>query len=233
MLKRLNARALPERNAVLFDLDGLLIDSERLAMETVRETCQALGYRIEEQTLARVIGQGHESCLALYREAIPDFDEAAFASLEAKVLYERFRSDLQTKPGVGELLDVLSRRGIPYALATSSGAERVRRSLERTGLTSRFSIVISGGDGLASKPAPDLFLAAAKALCVSPAHCLILEDSLNGVRAGHAAGAQVCLVPDLLPYSSAFAPFCDWTAETLLDVAKALEEGSLRFTDPL
>ena len=94
----------------------------------------------------------------------------------------------------------------------------VEAYLKSTGVLTCFSVFATGSDNLPSKPNPDIFLTAAQRLQVSPAACLVLEDSVNGVKAGRAAGMQVCMVPDLIPFTAELAPYCDHVAEDLSQV---------------
>ena len=115
---------------------------------------------------------------------------------------------------------------VPFALASSSSRERTENCLRLTGLLNFFpeSIRITGEKAIHSKPAPDLFLQAAACLNVPSANCLVLEDSVNGITAGRAAGCVVCMVPDLIPYTESLRSQCDLVAQDLADVLACLKQ---------
>ena len=216
MQVRKNA-SFPAVRAVLFDLDGLLVDSERIAQRNCLETCRALGYRVDETVTRRMLGCKRDECLHILKEAIPDFREEGYYEQSRARLWALFRAELKPMKGAIALLSWLREEGIPYALASSSAQERVRVELQSTGLSGLFDTVLTGDCVENSKPAPDVFLMAAAALHTPPENCLVLEDSVNGVRAGRACGAVVCMVPDLVPYSDALAEYCDFVLESLQD----------------
>lgn len=121
-----------------------------------------------------------------------------------------------------QLLDLLDAHGIARAVATSTQRERAARKLERNGLLPRFDALVGGDDVQQGKPAPDIFLAAARALGVAPARCLVLEDSNAGARAGLAAEMAVVLVPDLLEPDAAVIALGAHCQPSLLEVADQL-----------
>jgi HAD superfamily hydrolase (TIGR01509 family) len=186
--------------AVLFDMDGLLLDSERLALAVIARCARELGLEWEEAIGLSLIGRNIVDSDAILRAR---YGEGA--PLEG--LRQGFRRHYDAhidahgvpiKPGVGELLDLLDARRLPRAVATSTGRERALRKMRRVGLLARFDALVSGDEVARGKPAPDIFLAAAGALAVAPSACLVLEDSNAGVRAALAAGMQVIMVPDVL-----------------------------------
>lgn len=103
------------------------------------------------------------------------------------------------KPGVVELLDFLKDQKIPMALATSTGRERTLRRMEMTGLGPYFSAIITGDQVVHSKPDPEIYQLACRALGTDPAHTIAIEDSRNGILSAHAAGMKVIMVPDMIP----------------------------------
>ena len=191
--------ALPRIRAVLFDMDGLLIDSERLAQRSCLQAGRELGYPIDESVTRRLLGCTHEECERIISEALPGVDVLDYFKRSKRMLDESFPKELKAKPGAVTFVSWLSRHGIPYALASSSTRERIVQSLSITGLAFLFPVCLTGEDAAHSKPEPDLFLAAAARLGVSPRDCLVLEDSVNGIKAGRAAGSFVCMIPDIIP----------------------------------
>ncbi len=215
--------------AVVFDMDGLLLDTEVRYKDVILEAAAERGAPLPVDVFNRMIGTPLPHSLQVLSEFYgPDYDgEALFADAT-----ERFRAlthgeDL-LKAGVIELLDHLDEMKIPRAIATSSGHDSVRRHLEPNGILVRFNAVIARGDYVNGKPAPDPFLTAARALGVPPEQCLGLEDSYNGVRAAHAAGMMTVMVPDLLAPTDEMRDLAVAIAESLhhvLDLVKAHQAG--------
>jgi HAD superfamily hydrolase (TIGR01509 family) len=204
--------------AVIFDMDGLLLDSEPLYRVTWQTAAADLGCPIDDEFYARFVGRGNDEAEQLLRERFGD-------ALPFEEFRERWRRDWDQrldasppapKPGAIELLDALEKRGIPKALATSSPRVLALRCLGD--LASRFAALAFGDEVEHSKPAPDLFLLASQRLGVAPADCLVLEDSEAGVRAARAAGMDVIMVPDLVPPSPEIASMATRVCETLHDV---------------
>ena len=208
-------RTYPPLRAVLFDLDGLLINSEVLSQRNSLDVCREMGYAVDETVTRKMLGANAAECRRILRESVPDVDEEAYAVRVRERLFELFRRELRPLPGAKDLLAFLTEAGIPFALATSSSRERVQLSLSVTGLDRYFGTVLTGECAARSKPAPDLFLAAAEALHTPPENCLVFEDSVNGVRAGRAAGCMVCMVPDIMPYTEALSDACDFLLPSL------------------
>ena len=186
---------------VIFDMDGVIFDSERLLLESWKIVADRYGIPDIEATLSLCLGVSVDVSRQIYFDRYgPDFPLDDY-KVETRAW---FRSQCPNghppvKAGARELLAALHGRGVPLALASSTQSEVVRAELAAAGLLDFFRVVIGGDQIARSKPAPDIFLAAAKALGADPADCWVIEDSFNGVRAGRAAGARVIMVPDLVP----------------------------------
>lgn len=187
-------------SAVLFDMDGLLLDSERVALAIMAECMAELGLVWDESVGLRMIGRNVVDSNRVLREHYGD--DARLERLPAafRARYDRHIAEqaIPLKPGALRLLELLVRHGIPRAVATSTQRERAARKLARNGLLAHFDALVGGDEVACGKPAPDIYLAAARALGAAPAGCLVLEDSNTGARAGLAAGMRVVIVPDLL-----------------------------------
>ncbi len=207
--------------AVVFDMDGLLIDTERVVRDAMIEIARERGRELPLEVFLRMVGLPDHASRAVSAAHFGDeFDHEDF---EAAV-WGRVRAELAVgaslKTGVVELLDALDALGLPYAVATSSGHETVRRHLGK--IRERFATVVAAGDYARGKPNPDPFLVAAARLAVDPRHCLALEDSHNGVRAAHAADMMTIMVPDLLEATDEMRTLCIAIARTLHDVRELL-----------
>ena len=186
--------------AVLFDMDGVIFDSERAVLAVWREIGAQLGLAGIDDVFIRCVGVTIRRTREIFLEAYPgldfeDFDRRVRARFLS--LYDKVR--LPVKPGARETLALLRGRGIPLALASSTRTEAVRRELEEAGLLGCFDTVVGGDMVTHSKPDPEIFLTAAAKLGAEPADCFVVEDSFNGVRAGHAGGFRTLMVPDMLP----------------------------------
>ena len=186
---------------VVFDVDGVLFDSERLMHQVWKEVSAEIGYPHVWEDYLEYVGIGRDTIfqkmVALYGA---DFPKEDFLSTCSQRLQTRMERDgVPLKPGVVELLDFLTERNIPIALATSTAAVRTPRRLELTGLGHYFKATITGDQVERGKPAPDIYLTACQALGTAPAHTLAVEDSRNGILSASAAGMPVVMVPDMIP----------------------------------
>jgi HAD superfamily hydrolase (TIGR01509 family) len=205
--------------AVVFDMDGLLIDSEVLWRASMMAEAKALGLDLPLAAFQRMIGAPKALTEQVLREVFgADFDVEAYLTAASGRFHEDLDVESLLKAGVIELLDQLDALGLPRAIATSSTHQAVRTHLEPPGLLSRFHAVIARGDYANGKPAPDPFLAAAAALGLPAPSCLALEDSHNGVRAAHAAGMMTVMVPDLLEPNEEMREKCVHIVESLHQV---------------
>jgi HAD superfamily hydrolase (TIGR01509 family) len=207
-------------------MDGLLIDSERIAQRCCIQAGRDLGFPIDRTLSRRFLGVTHSGCVRILQDAFPGIDAESLFRRSRELLMAQFEKSLTAKPGALALLTYLRDEHVPFALASSSSRERAENCLRLTGLLDFFpeSIQVTGEKTVHSKPAPDLFLQAAACLNVPRENCLVLEDSVNGVTAGRAAGCVVCMVPDLIPYTDALRTQCDLVARDLEDVLAFLKE---------
>ena len=186
--------------AVVFDMDGLLLDSEVLSMEALALAGRELGVDMPDAFCRSLIGLPLDRCRVAIRERYgAGLPLDRYVALHAEHLAAIVATGrLTLKRGVLELLDVLDRLRLPRAIATSSHRVRAMHHLGLVGIAGRFDAIVTRDDVSRGKPHPEPFLTAAARLGVGPAECLALEDSHNGVRAAHAAGMRVIMVPDLL-----------------------------------
>ena len=209
--------------AVIFDMDGVLTDSEKLGVSITCETAREMGFEIPESVVLRTLGITWAASEALYEDLYPGLDiQEMFSRIRERLVALGGAGKIPLMKGVNRILDTLDKLGIPRAVASSSGPETIRVYLEGAGIYDRFDRVVSGNECARSKPAPDIFLLAAERLGEKPEHCLVVEDSPSGVRAGRAAGMTVCMVPDLAPCTEELRPYCDLVLPSLDDLADRL-----------
>jgi HAD superfamily hydrolase (TIGR01509 family) len=210
-------------DAVIFDLDGLLLDSERVYEAVTRDALRCMGFEMSQSLYAGMMGLPGRECDAVLREAFgPDFSSEQFKEQFWAHVEPHFQAGIPLKAGALELLDDLDRRGIAKAVATSSERRTLEIKLTGAGVRDRFSIIITRDDVARGKPHPDPFLKAAQGLGVRPSGCVALEDSYNGVRSAHAAGMAAVMVPDLLAPTDEIAALCAAIAQDLHEVRRLL-----------
>ena len=185
--------------AVLFDLDGLLADTEIISLKVYQELLEDFGIPFTEETYSREYsGHREEENVQRFLDTydLPwNFDQtlAKVYELEAQILAK----GVNLKKGAKNLLTYLQREGVPIALATSSVESRARMILDSNGILSLFDHLVFAKDVKRSKPYPDIFLKACSDLNVLPENCLVLEDSEAGIEAASRAGIPVICIPDL------------------------------------
>lgn len=209
--------------AVVFDMDGLLVDSERLARSVLQAAAADCGFRLSDEVYLTLIGCGPEDADTRLAEHFgAAFHVPTFRSRRT----ERKREVIETapvplKPGARELLAFVAELGMPIGLATGSTREDVRELLGD--LAEAFSAIATRDDVVRRKPSPDLYLAAAASLGVAPAECLAVEDSFSGVRAAAAAGMTVLMVPDLAEPTPDVVRLAAGVYGSLVELREAME----------
>ena len=184
---------------IVFDMDGVLVDSERLVLRSWECVGRDLGLHGLHELFFRCIGTTHASTRRVFAEAYGEsFDYEAFRD-RTRVYYMQFTKEgVPLKPGVMELLCWLKEHGWRTGLASSSREVNVRRNMEVTGMGLYFDTLVCGDMLTASKPAPDIYLRACAELRAEPATAYAVEDSRNGILSASAAGMKALLVPDMV-----------------------------------
>lgn len=208
-----------QTKCIIFDMDGLMIDSEKLSYSIIKSIIAEHGHNLSLDLYAKTIGVCREKAEELFSRTFPGID--------GKSVYEAYfpRYDnalkdgqLEVKPGLFPLLQELDRRGIRRAVASSNDKAIVEASLKNIGVYDRMDAHVYAEMVERVKPSPDLFLKAAALLGVKPEECLVLEDSKAGVEAAVAANIPVILIPDMIPPTEHMLKVVLRKYDTLYDV---------------
>ncbi|HEY2750647.1 HAD family phosphatase [Phenylobacterium sp.] len=210
--------------AVVFDMDGLLVDTETVVFAAMRQAAGEIGGEMPFQTFQRMVGLPHAASDPILVEHFgKGFDLAAYSASVSRYFRAELAAGIALKAGVVEILDALDALDLPRAIATSSSREAVEQSLGPHGLLDRFGAFITRDVQGRGKPHPEPFLRAAAALCVAPQDCLALEDSHNGVRSASAAEMMTVMVPDMLDPTEEMRTLTVRIARDLHEVRELLE----------
>lgn len=210
--------------AVIFDLDGTLLDTEKLYRRFWVEAARKLGYPMEDKhaLMVRSMASIYAEPL-LKREVCSEFDYHAVRALR-RVIMEQFidENGVDTKPGMLETLAELKKRGYLIGLATATPEERARKYLRMVGAEQYFDAITCASMVERGKPEPDIYLLAAKRLGVTPEEAVAVEDAPTGIRSAHAAGMRAVMVPDQDQPNEEIRALCWAVVPGLYDVAGLL-----------
>jgi HAD superfamily hydrolase (TIGR01509 family) len=210
---------------VIFDNDGVLVDSEPLANQVLADLLSECGYpTTREQSVQRYLGNPIGAVRGLVADAVGLELPTDFEQRYIDACFAGFRSSLQPIPGVGAVLDRLDEQGVPYCVASSGTPERIDLTLTIVGFRPRFgSRVFSVADVARGKPAPDLFLLASAKCTTPPERCVVVEDSPAGVVAGKAAGMAVVGYAAMTPADRLESAGADAIVRSMSELPAALD----------
>ncbi len=213
-------------SAAIFDLDGLVLDTETVSHLTWQRALADFDFTLDEDLYRKVIGcpvrNIEEAFIAAFGK---DFPAQKVTGRRAQYFQQHIAEHgITLKPGLTELLAFLDEIKLPKAIATSSGTELATLKLTVSGLIDKFDAVVCGDQIKNGKPAPDIFLAAAEKLNAPPQQCLVLEDSDNGLLAAHAAGMTTIIIPDLKQPDDDVTDLAHRVFQSLHDVIPFLQE---------
>lgn len=215
------------QKTVIFDMDGVLLDSEALDHKCWYEIADENGLKEIDDVFFKTIGRTEDACIRLLKDKYgDDFDGAWFRAATLERFDEMAERDgMPVKPYAAECLKGLKDAGVKLALASSTNIDRVRRQLGETHLLEYFDEVIGGGMFKKSKPDPEVFLLACEKIGANPAETYVIEDSFNGIRAAHAGGMLPIMVPDLVQPNSEICGYCHRVFGNLREVMEYLLNG--------
>ena len=195
---------------VVFDMDGLMFDTENLTFKLHRELLAKKGFTHSFEWYKTTVGKRSEDIVGMFKERFgADFDYEAFRA-ESRQAYVSYtdKYGVPIKDGLFELLEYLKAKGIKIAVCTSTTAPSAARTLRISGALPYFDALVCADDVKRGKPHPDPFLKSAEKLGLEPSNCMALEDSLNGIKSAHAAGMIPVMVPDVVEPTDEIKPLC-------------------------
>lgn len=212
--------------AVVFDMDGVLFDTEKLCMDSWMEVAREQGIPDMEKVFPLCIGRNRTDTAQIILDHYgKDFPYDRFRKETSRWFHREIEEKgMPMKPGVNELLRYLREEGWQIGLASSTNRDRVIDQLERAGIRDYFSTVIGGDQILHSKPEPDIYLMACEELSVDPKETYAIEDSYNGIRSACRAGMRPIMTPDLLPPTEEMETLCCVICRDLLQVREYLRK---------
>lgn len=218
--------------AIIFDMDGVLFDTEKIMKKGWEKAADLLDFSITEDQLKQLRGGSREGNSALFKKWYNgriDYQQARKIRSDYLNTYiEKY--SIPPKKGLYELLSFLKNANIPWGIATSTDRKQAEDYWKLANIYKEVSASVCGNEVTKSKPNPEIFLKTAEKLQTSIDSCLIVEDSINGLKAAKAAGGISCMIPDLTPYSSALASFCDYVCKDLLDLFSLIQ--TIGFSSP-
>lgn len=204
----------------LFDVDGLLVDSERIFNTCWREGAKSVGYDLTFEQALQLRSCDSKLAHQLFVEWFHDDEAYSKVRAARKVLMADVKKygTPSLKPGINEVLAKLDAKGIKYAIVSSSPVARCRKYLEEVGISVNFETIISAEMVERGKPYPEIYAFACEQLGIAPSECVSVEDSPNGLRSAHGAGCTTIMIPDLSPYNEELAEYVDYQYESLADI---------------
>jgi HAD superfamily hydrolase (TIGR01509 family) len=212
--------------AVIFDIDGLMLDSERVSQRSWTQVMKAAGYQLSEEIYLKMIGRTEKDVKHILADAFgADFPfEEMYRQREVCFREMIARDGIPLKPGLIDLLTQVDALGLKKAVASSTYAMLAELKMASAGIRGYFQVIVTGDEVVNGKPEPDLFLAAARRIGIEPQNCLVLEDSQAGIQAAHAAGMYSILVPDMQPVEEGVSRLAYRQVISLHDVVPLLGE---------
>lgn len=214
-----------KKELVIFDMDGLMFDTERIYYKAWQESAAAYGYSISWEIYVQIVARNSRYIEKVLKEILGEALPYDVICEGKRAIADQIIAEegIIKKEGLVELLDYLDKKGIKKAVATSSMREKALRYLESGGIKERFDWIICGSDVEESKPNPEIFLKVAHHFGIAPEACMVLEDSRLGIQAAKAAGMMGVFIPDLVQADEEILANASKEVASLRDVITLLE----------
>lgn len=211
--------------AILFDMDGVIFDTEREYLKEWNEIFEKYGYEMKKEIYVSVMGRGRKKVKEIFKENFGnDLPIEEMYIEKDKMLKEAVENNkVPLKQGAIELLEFLKKNGYKTALATSAKKDRVKRQVTHAKINNLFDAIVCADDIVNSKPDPEIFLKAAEKVNIKPENCIVIEDSEAGIRAAFNAGMIAFHVKDLKEADESIMKYCNKNFENLIEIKKYIE----------
>lgn len=212
------------KKAVIFDMDGVIFDTERVYLEIWKSVFEKYGYKMTKELYITVMGTGRKNVIKTFLENFGDDlpIEKMYEEKDNQLFYIIENQGIPLKKGVKELFSMLKEKNYKIALATSAKRDRVEKQIKDKWLKESFDAIVCGDDVEKGKPSPDIFLKAAKEIDVEPENCFVVEDSPAGIRAAFSGGMKGIHVEDLKVADEDILKYCQKSFKDLQEVKKYL-----------
>lgn len=210
------------KQGAIFDMDGLLFDTERMYRDSWKQSAQQFGLVHNPDFPRTVCGSSGAHMREIILQYYPQVNAKAFADDCILRVERELETHVPEKTGVRDILQYFKQHGVRVAVASSSKRATVLHNLKQADILSYFDAVVSGDQVTHGKPAPDIFLLAAQQIGCEPENCYVFEDGTNGIRAGAAAGCTTIMIPDLTPPNAQLEQLCAGIYPSLSDAMNAI-----------
>ena len=212
------------KKAVIFDMDGVIFDTEKVYLDIWTEVFEKYGYKMTKELYVTVMGTGRKNVIKTFLENFGDDlpIEKMYEEKDNQLFYIIENQGIPLKEGVKELFSMLKEKNYKIALATSAKRERVEKQIKDKWLKESFDAIVCGDDVEKGKPSPDIFLKAAKKIDVEPENCFVVEDSPAGIKAAFSGGMKGIHVEDLKVADEDILKYCQKSFKDLQEVKKYL-----------
>lgn len=212
------------KKAVIFDMDGVIFDTEKVYLDIWIEVFEKYGYKMTKELYVNVMGTGRKNVIKTFLENFGDDlpIEKMYEEKDNQLFYIIENQGIPLKEGVKELFSMLKEKNYKIALATSAKRERVEKQIKDKWLKESFDAIVCGDDVEKGKPSPDIFLKAAKKIDVEPENCFVVEDSPAGIKAAFSGGMKGLHVEDLKAADEDILKYCEKNFKNLQEIKEYL-----------
>lgn len=214
------------KKIIIFDMDGLMFDTENLVFKTFRQVCKKYGYDATKEIYLRTLGVNNVAAKKIYKECLGDafpLEKIWKESAEERKKWI-LEHGIPVKKGLYELIEYIKKNGLLCAIASSSSMSSIQFYLENAKLEKRFDLIVSGDMISKSKPHPDIFQKVCEKMRIEPEEAIVLEDSENGILAAHRAEISVICVPDMKYPEKEFEEKTSAVCKSLVEVKQVLSQ---------